>query len=377
VQAAGQCAGPDGVAQAGDEALGGAIAAKVDAGQDLQLRRLAVPAPAEVLDLLHAADLRQAGGQAVDGGRIRGGERAAVAGDDDGDRCLVHALERGGQPGGLQARAAGRQGARVVLPGDAGQRRQEQVGEHGRRQPGHDDRPAEADCRPPGGGEEPVHAPLNLLLSYLQDKELLLVVDNCEHLLGAVGQVVTDVLRAAPDVRVIATSREPLSVAGEHVVPVPPLELPPPPAAEPLARLRQNEAVMLFTDRAAAASGTFELTAANEAAVADLCRRLDGLPLAIELAAVRTRVLMVEQVLDRLTDRFGLLTGGSRAALPRHQTLRTTIEWSHDLLADGERGPEAVMRVRGQVHPGRRRVRLHIRERAGGTDTGPAVVPCR
>jgi predicted ATPase/DNA-binding CsgD family transcriptional regulator len=183
--------------------------------------------------------------------------------------------------------------------------------------------------------------PLALLLSYLRDKELLLVVDNCEHLLGAAAQVVTDMMRTAPGVRVIATSREPLSVSGEHVVPVPPLELPPPQAAEPLARLRQNEAVMLFTERAAAASGTFELTASNQAAVVDLCRRLDGLPLAIELAAVRTRVLTVEQILDRLADRFGLLTGGSRAALPRHQTLRTTIEWSHDLLTGGER---AVLR---------------------------------
>jgi predicted ATPase/DNA-binding CsgD family transcriptional regulator len=143
--------------------------------------------------------------------------------------------------------------------------------------------------------------------------------------------------------RVIATSREPLSVAGEHVVPVPPLELPPthlpiPPSRdEPLALLRRSEAVMLFTDRAAAASGTFELTTGNQVAVADLCRRLDGLPLAIELAAVRTRVLTVAQILARLTDRFSLLTGGSRGALPRHQTLRTTIEWSHDLLADGER----------------------------------------
>ena len=183
--------------------------------------------------------------------------------------------------------------------------------------------------------------PLALVLSYLQDKELLLVVDNCEHLLGAAAQVVTDMMRAAPGVRVIATSREPLSVPGEHVVPVPPLELPSPQAAESLARLRQNETVMLFTQRAAAAAGTFELTAANQAAVADLCRRLDGLPLAIELAAVRTRVLTAEQILDRLTDRFGLLTGGSRAALPRHQTLRTTIEWSHDLLSGGER---AVLR---------------------------------
>ena len=183
--------------------------------------------------------------------------------------------------------------------------------------------------------------PLALVLSYLRDKELLLVVDNCEHLLGAAAQVVTDMMRAAPGVRVIATSREPLSVPGEHVVPVPPLELPAPQPGEPLDRLRRGEAVMLFTERAAAASGTFELTASNQGAVVDLCRRLDGLPLAIELAAVRTRVLTVEQILDRLSDRFGLLTGGSRAARPRHQTLRTTIEWSHDLLTGGER---AVLR---------------------------------
>ncbi len=179
--------------------------------------------------------------------------------------------------------------------------------------------------------------PLALLLSYLRDKQLLLVVDNCEHLLDAAAELVTKVIRAAPGVHMVATSREPLSVPGEHVVPVPPLELPSDHAAEPLARLRQNEAVMLFTERAAAASGKFELTASNQAAVVDLCRRLDGVPLAIELAAVRARVLSAEQILDRLTDRFGLLTGGGRGALPRHQTLRTTIDWSHDLLEAGER----------------------------------------
>jgi predicted ATPase len=121
------------------------------------------------------------------------------------------------------------------------------------------------------------------------------------------------------------------------VLPIPPLELPRAQADESLHQLRQNESVELFTERASAASGRFELTASNRAAVVDLCRRLDGLPLAIELAAVRTRVLSVEQILDRLTDRFGLLTGGSRAALPRHQTLRTTVEWSNDLLGSGER----------------------------------------
>jgi predicted ATPase len=179
--------------------------------------------------------------------------------------------------------------------------------------------------------------PLPLLLSYLHDRELLLVVDNCEHLLEAAARVVTDVIRSAPGVRVIATSREPLSVPGEQVVPIPPLQLPSAHGADPLSQVRENEAVMMFTQRAAAASGQFELTASNQAAVVDLCRRLDGLPLAIELAAVRTRVLSPEQILERLSDRFGLLTGGSRAALPRHQTLQTTIDWSHDLLDGSER----------------------------------------
>src|SRR5437879_6102479 len=174
--------------------------------------------------------------------------------------------------------------------------------------------------------------PLPLLLAYLHDKELLLVVDNCEHLLMAASQLIGEVMRAAPGVRVIATSREPLPLDGEHVVPVPPLGLPSSEEAEPLGQLRQNEAVMLFTERAAAASGRFDLTESNRTAVVEVSRRLDGLPLAIELAAVRTRVLTVEQIRDRLNDRFGLLTGGGRAALPRHQTLRTTIEWSHGLL---------------------------------------------
>jgi predicted ATPase/DNA-binding CsgD family transcriptional regulator len=179
--------------------------------------------------------------------------------------------------------------------------------------------------------------PLAVLRSYLRDREMLLVVDGCEHLLDAAAQLVTEVIKAAPGVRVITTSREPLSVPGEQVLPVPPLEVPPPHAEETLARLGQNESVLLFTERAAAAAGRFELTVSNQAAVAALCRRLDGLPLAIELAAVRTRVLAVEQILDRLSDRFVLLTGGGRGALPRHQTLRTTIDWSHDLLAAGER----------------------------------------
>ncbi|OLB95252.1 MAG: LuxR family transcriptional regulator [Actinobacteria bacterium 13_2_20CM_2_66_6] len=179
--------------------------------------------------------------------------------------------------------------------------------------------------------------PVALLVGYLEHRELLLVLDNCEHLLEAASLLVTEVIRAAPGVRVIATSREPLSAPGEHVLPVPPLELPSPNAIEPINRLRQNEAVRLFVERSEAATGAFELSEANQGPVVDLCRRLDGLPLAIELAAVRTRVLTVHQILDRLTDRFALLTGGGRAALPRHQTLETAIDWSHDLLTDEER----------------------------------------
>jgi predicted ATPase/DNA-binding CsgD family transcriptional regulator len=178
--------------------------------------------------------------------------------------------------------------------------------------------------------------PLQILLSDLQNKQLLLLLDNCEHLLGDVAPLVADVLRAAPRLTVITTTREPLQVPGEHVIPIPPLQVPPGDGTQPLAQLRQNEAVMLFSERAGAASGTFELTGSNQAVVVALCRRLDGLPLAIELAAVRTRVLSVEQILDRLTDRLALLTGGGRAALPRHQTLRTTIDWSYDLLTRAE-----------------------------------------
>ena len=179
--------------------------------------------------------------------------------------------------------------------------------------------------------------PLALVRSYLRHKKLLLVVDNCEHLLETAARLVADIMKAASDVRLIVTSREPLTVSGEHLVPVPPLQLPSPDAVGNVTVLRHNETIRLFTERAAAASGRFELTAANRGAVVDLCRRLDGLPLAIELAAVRTRLLTVEEILGRLTDRFGLLTVGGPAALPRHQTLRTAIDWSYDLLSAGER----------------------------------------
>jgi predicted ATPase/DNA-binding CsgD family transcriptional regulator len=191
--------------------------------------------------------------------------------------------------------------------------------------------------------------PVEILAAYLQARRLLLVLDNCEHVLAAAGHVVAEILRAAPNVRVIATSREPLQVSGEQVIPVAPLELPQAGGTEPLAHVRQNEAIALFAERAAAASGAFEVTVDNQATVVALCRRLDGLPLAIELAAVRTRVLSVEQILERLSDRFALLTGGDRAALPRHQTLRTAIDWSFDLLTE----PEQILLRRLCVFAGR------------------------
>lgn len=158
VQVAGQGAGRDRVPQPGGQPAGGAVGADVDAGQDLKLHGPTIAAHAEVLDPLHAGDPGQAGGQPFDRRRVRGGERAAAAGDDHGNRDLVRRLERCGQPLGLQAGAAGRQEAVVVALLHAAQRRKEQAGEDGRGQPGHHDDPAEADGEPSGGCEEVMHA---------------------------------------------------------------------------------------------------------------------------------------------------------------------------------------------------------------------------
>src|SRR5438270_6143560 len=177
--------------------------------------------------------------------------------------------------------------------------------------------------------------PLQILTSHFGERQVLLLLDNCEHVIDSVAQVVAQLLRAAPNLRVIATSREPLAVPGEQTVPVPPLDLPQENGSDSVAQLQQNEAVMLFAERAAAA-GHFELSDANRVAVVRLCRRLAGLPLASELAAVRTRILTVEQIVGRLDDRFALLTGGDRVALPRHQTLRGAIDWSYDILTTAD-----------------------------------------
>jgi predicted ATPase len=161
-----------------------------------------------------------------------------------------------------------------------------------------------------------------------------LVLDNCEHLLDAVARVVDAITRRSPDVVILATSREGLAVAGEHLVAVPALGVPR--EGDDRDDLAESEAVRLFVDRARDAEPDFALTADNVEAVGQLCRRLDGIPLAIELAAARVRSLTPDDLVARLDQRFRLLTRGSRAALERHQTLRNTVDWSYNLLGEDE-----------------------------------------
>ena len=175
------------------------------------------------------------------------------------------------------------------------------------------------------------------VVEYLTDRDLLLIVDNCEHVLAAAAELVSQALRAAPVVRVLATSREPLGVEGEVTWRVPSLGLPPEGADLLPNEAGAADAVRLFAERAAQARPGFALTGGNTAAVAEICRRLDGIPLAIELAAARARALTPNEIADRLDERFTLLTGGPRAALPRHRTLRALTDWSWDLLSQPER----------------------------------------
>src|SRR6266851_8157891 len=170
----------------------------------------------------------------------------------------------------------------------------------------------------------------------LGSKQLMLVLDNCEHVIDAAARMAESLLRANPAARVIATSRELLRVEGEWVYPVPPLAVPAEGSPDGEDPLRYG-AVQLFVERARAAAPHFSPNARFAAAIAGICRRLDGIPLAIELAAARAAALGVEGLAARLDDRFRLLTGGRRTALPRHQTLRATMDWSHDLLPDAEK----------------------------------------
>ncbi|MCC7038685.1 MAG: winged helix-turn-helix domain-containing protein [Burkholderiales bacterium] len=175
------------------------------------------------------------------------------------------------------------------------------------------------------------------LQAFVAERTLLVVLDNCEHLLHACGQRVGDFLNAAADLRIVATSREPLHVSGEAVYPLPSLPVPDPRDDDSLAALGRNAAVRLFTDRAIDARPDFTLTQRDAAAVARICRDLDGIPLALELAAARTRTMSSEALAARLVDRFAVLKGDDPTAMPRQQTLRATIDWSFDLLAPVER----------------------------------------
>jgi predicted ATPase/DNA-binding CsgD family transcriptional regulator len=170
----------------------------------------------------------------------------------------------------------------------------------------------------------------------LRHKELLLVLDNCEHLVADCARFVDELLRKCPHVRILATSREPLGVEGEMVYRVPCLTTPDPNQLPPLDQFLEYEAVRLFTDRAAAACSTFQITAEWAPIVAQICHRLDAIPLAIELAAARLNGLSLHQISDRLQNRFELLTGGRRTAPYRQKTLRANVDWSHDLLSAQE-----------------------------------------
>ncbi|GAA3169622.1 BTAD domain-containing putative transcriptional regulator [Nonomuraea roseoviolacea subsp. carminata] len=191
-----------------------------------------------------------------------------------------------------------------------------------------DDRPP---YRMPADGADPVAQ----VAEAVAGRPALLVLDNCEHLVDAAAELAERLLTACPGLRVLATSREPLNVPGEHLAPVPPLA-PPPVGADPV-RAEAYPSVRLLLDRARAARPGFAIDEGNVAAVVALCRRLDGMPLAIELAAARLRTMTPRQLADRVDDRFRLLTGGSRTALPRQQTLRAVVEWSWDLLDAEER----------------------------------------
>ncbi len=183
--------------------------------------------------------------------------------------------------------------------------------------------------------EEAGRTLLDSLTARLRDSEALLVVDNCEHVIDAAADVIATLLRNCRRLRILATSQTRLSVSGEATWPVPPLTVPGPEVQDPQAAAGA-ESVRLFCDRAALARPGFTLNAANAAAVSDICRQLDGIPLAIELAAARVSALTAAQLSARLDNRFRLLTGGNRAGLPRHRTLQAAIEWSHDLLSETE-----------------------------------------
>jgi predicted ATPase/DNA-binding SARP family transcriptional activator len=196
---------------------------------------------------------------------------------------------------------------------------------------------------------EPGAGPLDRLTAALAERDEVLVLDNCEHVIEAAAALAGRVLADCPRMRILATSRQPLRIDGETLWPVPPLPVPPASPDRPgIPDFLSYGSVRLLCDRATAVRPDFQLDAGNEAAVARICRTLDGMPLAIELAAVWLRALTPDQLAERLDDRFALLTGGSRTALPRHQTLRAVVDWSWHLLSQ----PEQVLARRLAIFPG-------------------------
>src|SRR5918995_3836334 len=186
--------------------------------------------------------------------------------------------------------------------------------------------------------EAPGLSPTEALAEHVGSEKALLVLDNCEHLIEACADLADALLVACPDLKILATSREPLRVAGETSFMVPSLSTPDLGSSLSIEELAACEAVRLFVERAGEIDSSFALTEENTPAVARLCDELDGIPLAIELAAARTKVLSADQILQRLEDPLGLLTAGSRTAEARHRTLRATLAWSYDLLSEAERG---------------------------------------
>ncbi len=189
-----------------------------------------------------------------------------------------------------------------------------------------------------GVREAPDHSLTEALVEHLKPRKTLLLLDNCEHLVEGCAVLADTLLRACPELEILATSREPLRIAGEATWMVPSLSFPDPLRLPPTtAELARYEAVRLFVERAKAVNAGFALTEGNALAVARLCQKLDGIPLAIELAAARVRVLTAEQISEKLEDPLGLLTTGDRTAAARHQTLRATLEWSYGLMSETER----------------------------------------
>ncbi len=196
--------------------------------------------------------------------------------------------------------------------------------------------------------EEPGELIVQTLAAHLKDKRLLLLLDNCEHLLDGCAKLADVLLRQCPHVKILASSREALGIGGEQAYRVPSLSLPDPKQAHTPASVVPFEAVQLFTDRALLARPDFQVTDQNATTLVSICHRLDGIPLAIELVAARVRSLSVDEIHRKLDKRFLLLTGGSRTALPRQQTLRSMIDWSYDLL----RGAEKMLLQRLSVFAG-------------------------